>query len=100
MQILDDYEIQIFWFDEIEEKISQKFDNLNEVLENLVHKELLSRIERGKFCRPDFRDEKVIGTFVVEESAIAYWSALNLHGLTEQFSNTIFVQTTHRKNDK
>lgn len=100
MKLLDDYEIQIFRFDEIEEKISQKFDNLNEVLENLVHKELLSRIERGKFCRPNFRDENVIGTFVVEESAIAYWSALNLHGLTEQFSNTIFVQTTHKKNDK
>jgi predicted transcriptional regulator of viral defense system len=42
----------------------------------------------------------VIGTFVVENSAIAYWSALNLHGLTEQFSNTIFVQTTLRKDDK
>lgn len=100
MKLLDDYEIQIFRFAEIEGKISQKFDNLNEVLENLVHKGLLSRLERGKFCRPNFRDENVIGTFVVEESAVAYWSALNLHGLTEQFSNTIFIQTTHKKNDK
>jgi len=100
MKLLDDYEIQIFRFDEIEGKINQTFTNLNEVLENLDHKELLNRIERGKFCRPNFRDENVIGTFVVEQSAISYWSALNLHGLTEQFSNTIFVQTTHKKNDK
>lgn len=100
MKLLDEYEIQIFRFDEIEDKINQRFNNLNEVLENLVRKELLSRIERGKFCRPNFRDENVISTFAVEESAIAYWSALNLHGLTEQFSNTIFVQTTHKKNNK
>lgn len=97
---LDDYEIQVFKFSDIEKKIDQKFENLNEVLENLVHKELVTRVEKGKFCRPNFRDEFVIGTFVTEDGAIAYWSALNLHGLTEQFSNTVFVQTTHKKNDK
>ena len=100
MKLLDDYEIELFQFDEIEGQINRKFDNLNEVLENLVHKELLSRIERGKFCKANFRDENVIGTFVVKSSAVAYWSALNLHGLTEQFSNTIFIQTTQRKTDK
>jgi len=100
LKLLDDFEIQLFRFNEIENQINQKFDNLNEVLENLVQKELLTRIERGKFCRTNFRDENVIGTFVIENSAIAYWSALNIHGLTEQFSNTIFVQTTLRKNDK
>jgi len=100
IKLLDDYEIELFQFDEIESQINRKFDNLNEVLENLVHKELLSRIERGKFCKANFRDENVIGSFVVKNSALAYWSALNLHGLTEQFSNTIFIQTTHRKTDK
>jgi predicted transcriptional regulator of viral defense system len=100
MKLLDDYEIELFQFDEIEGQINRKFENLNEVLENLVHKELLSRIERGKFCKANFRDENVIGTFVVKNSAVAYWSALNLHGLTEQFSNTIFIQTTQRKTDK
>ena len=45
MKLLDDYEIELFKFDEIENQINRKFDNLNEVLENLVHKELLSRIE-------------------------------------------------------
>lgn len=100
MKLLDEYEIQIFHFGEIEKQLNRKFDNLNEVLENLVHKEILSRIERGKFCRVNFRDENVIGTFVAKESAVAYWSALNLHGLTEQFSNTVFIQTTHKKKDK
>ncbi|KGE14748.1 type IV toxin-antitoxin system AbiEi family antitoxin domain-containing protein [Sphingobacterium deserti] len=100
LKLLDDYEIQLFKFSEIELLLEQKFDNLSEVLENLVDKELLVRIEKGKFCRQSFRDEYVIGTFIVENSAVAYWSALNLHGLTEQFSNTVFIQTTNQKNDK
>lgn len=100
LKLLDDHEIQLFKFSDIEKQLNLKFENLNEVLENLVHKELLTRVEKGKFCRPNFRDEFVIGTFVIEGGAIAYWSALNLHGLTEQFSNTVFVQTTHKKNDK
>ena len=100
LRLLEEYEIEIFRFEEIENQLKRKFDNLNEIIENLVHKELLTRIERGKFCRSNFRDEYVIGTFVAKNSAVAYWSALNLHGLTEQFSNTIFIQTTHRKIDK
>lgn len=100
MRLLDDYEIDIFRFKEVEELINHQFSNLNEVLENLVQKKFLSRIERGKFCRANFRDEFVIGTFVVKLGAIAYWSALNLHGLTEQFPNTVFIQTIHKKRDK
>jgi len=97
MKLLDDFEIDIFHFNDIEKRIKRKFNNLNEVLENLVHKELLSRIEKGKFCRTNFRDANVIGTFVAKESAVAYWSALNFYGLTEQFPNTIFIQTTHKR---
>lgn len=100
MKLMDEYEIDIFLLEEIETKLDRTFDNVNEILENLVHKGLLSRIERGKFCKATFRDENVIGTFVVKKGVVAYWSALNLHGLTEQFSNTVFVQTTHKKNDK
>lgn len=97
---LEENEIEIFHFNDIENQLSKKFENLNEILENLVRKKILSRIERGKFCRNNFRNENVIGTFVVQDSAIAYWSALNLHGLTEQFANTVFVQTTHKKKGK
>ncbi len=100
LKLLDEYEVEIFNLDNIEDLLSHKFENLNEILENLVHKELLSRIEKGKFCKPTFRDENVLGTFIAKESAIAYWSALNLHGLTEQFPNTIFVQTSFKKKDK
>jgi predicted transcriptional regulator of viral defense system len=39
----------------------------------------------------------VIGSLLVEPYSIAYWSALNFYGLTEQIPNTVFIQTITRK---
>jgi len=98
--MLDDYEMDIFTLKELKQLANDRFDDVNELVENLVHKKILSRIERGKYCRSNFRDEKVIGTRLVEDGTIAYWSALNLHGLTEQFPNSVFIQTTKVKPSK
>ncbi|MEZ4799626.1 MAG: hypothetical protein R2809_07615 [Flavobacteriales bacterium] len=84
----------------MKELIGDSSQDINEIIENLVHKKILSRIERGKYCSANFRDENVIGCFLVPDGAVAYWSALNLHGLTEQFPNTVFIQTTRIKKDK
>lgn len=100
MLMLDEYEMDIFTLEELKQVADEKYEDVNELVENLVHKQILSRIERGKYCRSNFRDEKVIGNYLVQDGAVAYWSALNLHGLTEQFPNTVFIQTTHKKNDK
>jgi predicted transcriptional regulator of viral defense system len=72
-------------------------NKLQPTLESLVKRGLLSRIEKGKYCRHDFRNEYVIGNFLAPGGAVAYWSALNLHGLTNQFPNTVFVQTPKLK---
>lgn len=98
--LLDEYEFEIFTLQELKELTAERFNNVNELVENLVDKNLLSRIERGKYCRTNFRDELVIGTYLVEDGVIGYWTALNLHGLTEQFSNTVFIQTTKVKRPK
>lgn len=95
--LLDDHELNIFTLEQVKKLAAKKFNNVSELVENLVHKKILSRIERGKFCKANFRDENVIGCFLVEDGAIAYWSALNKHGLTEQFPNTVFIQTTKLK---
>lgn len=97
MLMLDEYEMDIFSLKELKQFETDQFEDINELVENLVHKKILSRIERGKYCRSNFRDEKVIGSHLVEDGAVAYWSALNLHGLTEQFPNSVFIQTTKVK---
>lgn len=100
IKFLDNQEIDIFTISEIRNMQGLNVKNLNEILENLVHKGLLSRIEKGKFCRHNFRDELVIGNYLVRDGAIAYWSALNKHGLTDQFPNTVFMQSPGLKANK
>jgi len=100
LKLLDDYALDIFSINDIREKFGNEFDNLNSIIENLVQKDVLSRIEQGKYCRHNFRDEIVISQYLVRDGIIGYWTALNKHGLTEQFSNTIFVQTTKLKRPK
>lgn len=100
MLMLDENEMDIFTLKDLKQFETDKYEDINELVENLVHKKILSRIERGKYARANFRDEKVIGTRLVEDGAIAYWSALNLHGLTEQFPNSVFIQTTKIKPSK
>jgi predicted transcriptional regulator of viral defense system len=100
MLSLDDYELEIFSLEELKNQVGHRFDDINELVENLVHKKILLRIERGKYCRSNFNDEKVVGCFIADSGAISYWSALNAHGLTEQFPNNVFIQTTKLKKNK
>lgn len=100
MLLLDENEMDIFSLEDVKELLGDTSEQVNEIIENLVNKKVLSRIERGKYCRANFRDEKAIGCFLVPDGTIAYWSALNLHGLTEQFPNIFFIQTTHIKKEK
>jgi len=99
VKYLEEEEISIFEIQNLKHTLGLDNRTINNIVENLVKNGLLSRIERGKYCRTNFRDENVIGTFLAEESAVAYWSALNLHGLTEQFPNKNFIQTTKLKKD-
>lgn len=98
--MLDDFEIEIFNLAEIESLINERFPNINSILENLESKGFLARIERGKYCRSNFRNENVIGCFLVNDGVVSYWSALNRHGLTSRFPNSIFIQTAHNKKNK
>lgn len=99
IQLLNENEIEYFTISEIEEQLDHKFNNINEVLENLVHKNFLYRLQKGFYAVQNFSNQNVIGTFISQNSAIAYWSALSIHGLTVRFPNTIFIQTTKRKRD-
>jgi predicted transcriptional regulator of viral defense system len=99
VKYLEQEEIQIIEIQKLKNTLDLDKRTVNEIVENLVAKGFLSRIERGKYCRANFRDENVIGTFLAKESAVAYWSALNLYGLTEQFPNKIFIQTTQLKKE-
>lgn len=100
IRYLDDEEMDIFDLADLAKVLEQPVNAIQSNIETLLKRGLLNRIEKGKYCRHNFRNEYVIANYLAPEGAVAYWSALNLHGLTTQFSNTVFVQTPKLKKNK
>lgn len=87
-------------------KISNLFTkSLQKVLYRLQQSGAIERIEKGKYLIIPLGAEKgkytlhefIIGSLLVAPYSIAYWSALNYYGLTEQIPTTVFIQTITRK---
>ena len=79
---------------------------LSHLLQRLTHKRILERLSRGLYLlipieagsqRTYSEDALVVGCALARPAAIAYWSALNYHGLTEQIPEVVFVATTAGK---
>ncbi|GAB4176068.1 MAG: hypothetical protein Kow00108_11370 [Calditrichia bacterium] len=99
LQLLRENEIEYFTIHRIEQDLGVSFSNIHEILENLEKKGFLRRIQKGYYVDAQFNNPYVIGTFISRDGAVAYWTALNLHGLTEQIPNIIYIQTPFRKRD-
>jgi len=100
MNILVDNEITVIDIDSLVPLTGKQYDDLKPVLKKLIRNEQLSRIEKGLYCVRNFRNPYVIANALHKDSAIAYWSALNLHHLTEQIPNVVFSQSGLQKKDK
>ncbi len=99
-EYLDDYGLDIFSRNQITEIENLSYKQVEIALRGLTRRRYIKLIDRGKYCKQDFSDEFAIGNFIVKNGGVAYWSAMNFHGLTEQIPNVIFVQTSHQKKDK
>lgn len=73
-------------------------------LERLQRKGWIARIRRGRYAviplssgeeRTPQLHEFLVAMELVSPAVIAYWSALNHHGMTEQIPRTVFVATDH-----
>jgi predicted transcriptional regulator of viral defense system len=100
IKLLDDYEINVFDAHTIEEHTGLPYSEWKHITRSLLHNGFIHILEKGKYVRHNFSDEKVIGSFVVNKGTISYWSALHFHGYTTQIPNTIFVQSSQRKTSK
>ncbi len=100
LEYLDDYGLDIFSKGDLIKENSLSPKQIETGLRSLIKRGLVKIIERGKYCRHNFRDENVLGNFLVKDGGIGYWSAMHYHGLTEQIPNVVFVQTSRKKKDK
>ena len=95
----------VFTINDIVDEFDIQRNVLWVMLSRLEKRGWIKRIERGKYVIIPLGREKnkytvnefLIGSLLVDPYAIAYWSALNHHGLTEQIPNTVFIETTSRK---
>jgi len=94
---LEDEEILYFKMADIEAELGVSYNNLNEILENLTDKEVLLRLEKGKYCRSNFNGQEALAGFISNGGVISFWSALHKHKLTDRFPNKLFVKTRFRK---
>lgn len=94
-----------FRFDEAQKALGANFFVTKVILSRLEKRGIIERVEKGKYIIIPRGAEKgkytlhefIIGSLLIEPYSIAYWSALNFYGLTEQIPNTIFIQTISRK---
>lgn len=95
--MLDDYGYDVFNLDMI--RATGLFTNtqITTAIWSLSRGGVINRLEKGKYVRSSFSDDNVIANFMAPDGGLAYWTALNAHGLTEQFANRLFVQTAMRK---
>lgn len=99
---------RVFTFEEAAEISDISRASLRVILSRLEKVGWIERIEKGKYMVIPLGTRKgeytlhefVIGSILVDPSAISYWSTLNYHGLTEQIPTTVFVQTTSRKKNR
>jgi len=78
LKFIQDGELQIFTSNELKQQLTNwsKID-LQVSVEKLINANFLSRIQRALYCLPTFRDEYIIGQYLMPDGAVAYWSALH-----------------------
>ena len=100
LNYLEEESVDIFFKRDIMNQMNIDTDDFERGFRWLVQKMHVVNIEKGKYRRRHFTDENVIAFFMAPDGGIAYWSALNAHGLTEQFPNKIFVQNSRRRGER
>lgn len=74
--------------------------NARRIIQNMNNKDLIRRVERGKYILTETLNELDVYEIVSEifkPSYIAFWSALHFHSMTDQVPRTVFMATTRRK---
>ena len=99
MNLISDNELSIFNIDMLVLLSGKQYIDLKPALKKLIINEQLSRVEKGLYCVRNFRNPYIIANRLLNDSVIAYWSALNLHQLTEQIPNVVYSQSIRQKKD-
>ncbi|MBU4221898.1 MAG: transcriptional regulator [Euryarchaeota archaeon] len=99
----------IFEIKDIIHELGCSYNYAKVIANRLTKKKWVAPLEKGKYLIVPLEAGKesiytehefIIASQLVEPYYIAYWSALNYHGMTEQVPFTVFVASTRRRKNK
>jgi predicted transcriptional regulator of viral defense system len=98
----------VFTLRDVIETLNCSYENAKVTVERLVKKKWVVRIVKGKYLlvplsagvKGEYTEHEFIIASLFEPCYIAYWTALNYYGFTEQVPNKIFVAKTKRIKDR
>ncbi|MEA2053572.1 MAG: type IV toxin-antitoxin system AbiEi family antitoxin [Candidatus Thermoplasmatota archaeon] len=98
----------IFVLGDVVEVLDCSYENAKVIVERLAKKKWIVRIIKGKYLivpliagiKGEYTEHEFIIASLFEPCYIAYWTALNYYGFTEQVPNKIFVAIRKRTNDR
>lgn len=100
---------QLFAIRDIMKELECSYNYAKVIVNRLVKKKWALPLEKGKYLIVPLEAGKesvytehefIIASVLVQPYYIAYWSALNYYGMTEQVPFTVFVATTKRRKNK
>ena len=103
---LEERGLSVFTTDDAKDVLGTSDPSIWHVLNGLVHKKRIQRIERGRYLLVPARagveghwaeSPWVIVSHLIDVYYIGFWSAMNYWDMTEQIPYTVFVATTKRK---
>jgi len=98
----------IFALKDVVEVLDCSYENAKVIVDRLAKKKWIERIIKGKYLivplsagvRGEYTEHEFIIASLFEPYYIAYWTALNYYGFTEQVPNKTFVATRKRIKDR
>ncbi len=80
--------------------LNEDRENTHRILSRMESKDIIRRIERGKYVSSKSMNEEhiyKIASHIVEPSYVSLWSGLNYYGYTTQVPRTIHIMVTEPK---
>jgi len=100
LKVIEEMQLDIFSTDDLSQIVELSTGNIQNYLETLANNELITRIEKGKYCRIYIKDKFVIGSKIIDGGVISHQSALALHEVDNDIPGEVFVSSCHQKNSK
>lgn len=100
LKVIEEMQLDFFSTSDLSNIVELSSGNIQNYLETLANNELITRIEKGKYCRIYIRDKFIIGSKIIEGGVISHQSALALHEIDYDTPGEVFISSCHQKNSK